>query len=71
MVTFLRLTEAEFIEWRRTAVREYAEDRVRAADDEEEGSVENSEKELLSLLPEPKGSLGNYPWTGVCLLKKP
>jgi methyltransferase (TIGR00027 family) len=26
--------------------------------------------ELLSLLPEPKGSLGNYPWTGVCLLKK-
>jgi len=27
--------------------------------------------ELLSLLPEPKGSLGNYPWTGVCLLKKP
>jgi methyltransferase (TIGR00027 family) len=24
--------------------------------------------ELLSLLPEPKGNLGNYPWTGVCLL---
>jgi methyltransferase (TIGR00027 family) len=27
-------------------------------------------KELLSLLPEPKGLPGNYPWTGVCLLKK-
>lgn len=26
--------------------------------------------ELLSLLPEPKGPLGNFPWTGVCLLKK-
>jgi methyltransferase (TIGR00027 family) len=26
--------------------------------------------ELLSLLPEPKGNPGNYPWTGVCLLKK-
>jgi methyltransferase (TIGR00027 family) len=26
--------------------------------------------ELLSLLPEPKGDFGNYPWTGVCLLGK-
>jgi len=26
--------------------------------------------ELLSLLPEPKGIPGNYPWTGVCLLNK-
>jgi len=26
--------------------------------------------ELLSLLPEPKGAFGNYPWTGVCLLHK-
>lgn len=26
--------------------------------------------ELLSLLPEPKGDLGNYPWTGVCLLRR-
>jgi methyltransferase (TIGR00027 family) len=26
--------------------------------------------ELLSLLPEPKGNFGNYPWTGVCLLNK-
>jgi methyltransferase (TIGR00027 family) len=26
--------------------------------------------ELLSLLPEPKGTPGNYPWTGVCLLHK-
>src|SRR5271157_335027 len=26
--------------------------------------------ELLSLLPEPKRILGNYPWTGVCLLEK-
>jgi methyltransferase (TIGR00027 family) len=26
--------------------------------------------ELLSLLPEPKGKFGNYPWTGVCLLEK-
>ncbi len=26
--------------------------------------------ELSSLLPEPKGTLGNYPWTGVCLLYK-
>jgi len=26
--------------------------------------------ELLSLLPEPKRILGNYPWTGVCLLQK-
>lgn len=25
--------------------------------------------ELLALLPEPKGLPGNYPWTGVCLLK--
>lgn len=27
-------------------------------------------KELLSLLPEPKGAPGNYPWTGACLLQK-
>jgi methyltransferase (TIGR00027 family) len=26
--------------------------------------------ELLPLLPEPKGNPGNYPWTGVCRLKK-
>jgi methyltransferase (TIGR00027 family) len=26
--------------------------------------------ELLALLPEPKGNQGNYPWTGVCLLKR-
>ena len=26
--------------------------------------------ELLSLLPEPKGNPGNYPWTGVCLLDR-
>jgi methyltransferase (TIGR00027 family) len=26
--------------------------------------------ELLRLLPEPKGSMSRYPWTGVCLLKK-
>jgi len=26
--------------------------------------------ELLSLLPEPKGPLRNFPWTGVCLLKR-
>ncbi|MFZ0824015.1 MAG: SAM-dependent methyltransferase [Terriglobales bacterium] len=26
--------------------------------------------ELLSLLPEPKGNPGNFPWTGVCLLNK-
>jgi methyltransferase (TIGR00027 family) len=26
--------------------------------------------ELLSLLPEPAGNPGNYPWTGVCLLHK-
>lgn len=26
--------------------------------------------ELLSLLPEPKGNPRNYPWTGVCMLKK-
>ncbi len=26
--------------------------------------------DLLSLLPEPKGNAGNYPWTGVCLLHK-
>jgi methyltransferase (TIGR00027 family) len=26
--------------------------------------------ELLNLLPEPKGNPGNFPWTGVCLLKR-
>lgn len=26
--------------------------------------------ELVSLLPEPKGTMANYPWTGVCLLHK-
>ncbi|MFZ0684996.1 MAG: SAM-dependent methyltransferase [Terriglobales bacterium] len=26
--------------------------------------------ELLSLLPEPKGNPGNYPWTGVCQLER-
>jgi methyltransferase (TIGR00027 family) len=26
--------------------------------------------ELLALLPEPKGNPGNYPWTGVCLLRR-
>lgn len=28
-------------------------------------------EELLALLPEPKALPGNYPWTGVCLLKRP
>ena len=27
-------------------------------------------EELLPLLPEPKGNPGNYPWTGVCRLRK-
>jgi methyltransferase (TIGR00027 family) len=27
-------------------------------------------RELLSLLPEPAGPPGNYPWSGVCLLRK-
>jgi methyltransferase (TIGR00027 family) len=27
-------------------------------------------EELVSLLPEPKNISGNYPWTGVCLLKR-
>jgi len=27
--------------------------------------------ELMSLLPEPAGAKGNYPWTGVCLLTRP
>jgi len=27
-------------------------------------------QELLSLLPEPKGVPGNYPWTGACLLQR-
>lgn len=27
-------------------------------------------QELLALLPEPTGPLGNYPWSGVCLLKR-
>jgi len=26
--------------------------------------------ELLSLLPEPEGNPGNFPWTGVCQLQK-
>jgi methyltransferase (TIGR00027 family) len=26
--------------------------------------------ELLSFLPEPEGAPGNFPWSGVCLLKK-
>ncbi len=26
--------------------------------------------ELLSMLPEPKGTFGNYPWSGVCLLHR-
>jgi len=29
-----------------------------------------SPAELASLLPEPKRILGNYPWTGVCLMEK-
>jgi hypothetical protein len=28
------------------------------------------QNELLPLLPEPKGNPANYPWPGVCLLKK-
>lgn len=34
------------------------------------GQLKRAPVELLSLLPEPKGSFGNYPWTGVCLLTK-
>ena len=30
-----------------------------------------SPAELASLLPEPKRIMGNYPWTGVCVLQKP
>ena len=32
--------------------------------------LKRSPAELSSLLPEPKQILGNYPWTGVCLLEK-
>ncbi len=31
---------------------------------------QRSPAELQALLPEPKGPMGNYPWTGVCLLHK-
>jgi methyltransferase (TIGR00027 family) len=33
-------------------------------------SFNRAPSELLSLLPEPKNTSGNFPWTGVCLLKK-
>ncbi len=33
-------------------------------------SLNRAPVELLSLLPEPKGPFINYPWTGVCLLRK-
>ncbi len=33
-------------------------------------SLNRAPAELLSLLPEPKGPMINYPWTGVCLLRK-
>lgn len=32
--------------------------------------LQRAPAELLSLLPEPKGLPGNFPWTGVCLLHK-
>jgi len=32
--------------------------------------LQRAPKELLSLLPEPDGIPGEYPWTGVCLLKR-
>jgi methyltransferase (TIGR00027 family) len=33
-------------------------------------SLNRAPAELLSLLPEPKGPMINYPWTGVCLLRR-
>jgi methyltransferase (TIGR00027 family) len=33
-------------------------------------SFNRAPADLLSLLPEPEGPLGKYPWTGVCLLKR-
>jgi methyltransferase (TIGR00027 family) len=33
-------------------------------------SFNRAPAELLSLLPEPKGPMMNYPWTGVCLLSR-
>ena len=33
--------------------------------------LKRAPSELLSLLPEPKAPFGRYPWTGVCLMKKP
>lgn len=33
-------------------------------------SFNRAPAELSSLLPEPKNTSGNFPWTGVCLLKK-
>ena len=32
--------------------------------------LKRAPQELLALLPEPKNISGNYPWTGVCQLKK-
>jgi len=33
-------------------------------------ALDRAPAELLSLLPEPKALSGNYPWTGICLLKR-
>lgn len=60
MVAFIKLDGNEFAKWRETSVREYAADRVRAGNSDEEHSMESAEKEFNELLPDGPNTNGQY-----------
>jgi RimJ/RimL family protein N-acetyltransferase len=60
MVVFVQLNESEFAKWRESSVREYAADKVRAGNFDEEHSIEDSEKEHSSFLPDGLKTNGQY-----------
>jgi RimJ/RimL family protein N-acetyltransferase len=60
MVVFVEMTGPEFANWRESSVREYAADKVRAGNYDEEKALESSEKEFSSLLPEGLKTKGHY-----------
>jgi RimJ/RimL family protein N-acetyltransferase len=60
MVAFVEMTGAEFAKWRELSVKEYAADKVRAGNYDEEKALESSEKEFSSFLPEGPKTKGHY-----------
>lgn len=60
MVKFIPVDENEFNEYMETAIKNYAEEKVKAGNWPDDGALERSVKEFKSLLPEGKDTESNH-----------